>query len=100
MAAWGFAHPFHIHLPAQGAIYLKRVVMYAGLGGAAKWKENMLNRASALFSRRGADLQSYIYGTSALADAAKKVCITFSLTNHSQCTAEVCMMTVLVWQKD
>ncbi|EIE20399.1 DUF663-domain-containing protein [Coccomyxa subellipsoidea C-169] len=43
-----------------------------GLGGAAKWKENMLNRASALFSRRAADLQSYIYGTSALADAAKK----------------------------
>ncbi len=33
----------------------------------------MLNKASALFSRRSADLQSYIYGTSALADAAKKV---------------------------
>lgn len=43
------------------------------MGGAAKWKENMLNRASALFSRRGADLQTYIYGTSALADMAKKV---------------------------
>ncbi|CAL8465158.1 g4693 [Coccomyxa elongata] len=43
-----------------------------GLGGAAKWKENMLHKASALFSRRGADLQSYIYATSALADAAKK----------------------------
>lgn len=33
----------------------------------------MLNRASALFSRRGADLQTYIYGTSALADMAIKV---------------------------
>ena len=39
----------------------------------------MLNRASALFSRRGADLQSYIYGTSALADMAKKVGTTVSL---------------------
>ena len=81
-------------------MYLKRVVMYAGLGGAAKWKENMLNRASALFSRRAADLQSYIYGTSALADAAKKVRITFSLTGHSQCMAEVYMMIVLVCRKD
>ena len=40
----------------------------AGLGAAARWKAGMLRRAGALFSRRGADLQSYIYGTSALAD--------------------------------
>ena len=40
----------------------------AGLGAAARWKAGMLSRASALFARRGADLQSYIYATSALAD--------------------------------
>ena len=45
--------------------------MPAGLGGAAKWKSNMLEKASALFSSRGADLQSYIYSTSALADLQK-----------------------------
>ena len=45
--------------------------MPAGLGGAAKWKSNMLEKASALFSSRGADLQSYIYSTSALADMQK-----------------------------
>ena len=45
--------------------------MPVGLGGAAKWKSNMLEKASALFSSRGADLQSYIYSTSALADMQK-----------------------------
>lgn len=39
-----------------------------GLGGAAKWKGAMLQRASALFSARAADLQEYIYGTRATAD--------------------------------
>ena len=80
------SHPY----TCTGSGVSEKVVMYAGLGGAAKWKENMLNRASALFSRRAADLQSYIYGTSALADAAEKVRITFSLTGHSQCMAEYC----------
>lgn len=45
----------------------------AGMGGAAKWKEKMLARSSAIFSRRGADLQRYIYSSSALAGAAGKV---------------------------
>ncbi len=31
----------------------------------------MLEKASALFSSRGANLQSYIYGTSALADGQR-----------------------------
>jgi len=39
-----------------------------GLGGAAKWKGAMLQRAAALFSARAADLQQYIYGTDATAD--------------------------------
>lgn len=43
----------------------------AGLGNAAKWKSNMLEKASALFSSRGANLQSYIYGTSALANGQR-----------------------------
>lgn len=36
-----------------------------GLGAAARWKHAMLERASALFSTRAADLQQYIYGTPA-----------------------------------
>ena len=45
----------------------------------------MLEKASALFSSRGADLQSYIYSTSALADTqkAKEVLSAFlCLTPH------------------
>ena len=38
------------------------------MGAAARWKSNMLEKASALFSTRGATLQSYIYGMSALAN--------------------------------
>ncbi|KAL4425893.1 hypothetical protein ABPG75_009909 [Micractinium tetrahymenae] len=41
-----------------------------GLGSAAAWKVNMLERAAALFSTRGADLHSYIYGTRATSDGA------------------------------
>ncbi|PSC76713.1 ribosome biogenesis BMS1-like protein [Micractinium conductrix] len=41
-----------------------------GIGAAAKWKANMLQRAAALFSTRGADLHGYIYGTRATADAS------------------------------
>jgi hypothetical protein len=44
----------------------------------------MLNKASALFSRRGADLQSYIYGTSALTDMAKNVGTTVSLNGPTK----------------
>ena len=43
----------------------------AGLGRASRWKSNMLEKASALFSSRGANLQSYIYGTSALANGQR-----------------------------
>jgi hypothetical protein len=39
-----------------------------GMGAAAAWKAQMLERAAALFSTRGADLHSYIYGTRATAD--------------------------------
>lgn len=39
-----------------------------GLGAAAAWKEGMLARASALFSSRGADLTSFIYGMRATYD--------------------------------
>lgn len=42
-----------------------------GLGAAARWKSNLLDRAAALFSTRGADLQSYIYGRRATADVRR-----------------------------
>ena len=38
----------------------------AGLGGAAKWKGNLLQHAADVFSRRGADLQALIYGQRAV----------------------------------
>lgn len=37
-----------------------------GLGGAAQWKNAMLERAAILFSTRAADLQDYIYGKRSL----------------------------------
>ena len=40
----------------------------AGLGGAAKWKGNLLQHAADVFSRRGADLQALIYGQRAVAE--------------------------------
>ncbi|EFN57678.1 hypothetical protein CHLNCDRAFT_142849 [Chlorella variabilis] len=42
-----------------------------GMGAAAAWKADMLQRAAALFSTRGADLHSYIYGTRATADGGQ-----------------------------
>lgn len=39
-----------------------------GLGAAARWKRQLAERANALFSKRGADLQSFIYGKRAVAD--------------------------------
>ena len=59
------------HIIKGSLVSLAKSEMLAGLGGAAKWKSNMLEKASALFSSRGADLQSYIYSTSALADSQK-----------------------------
>ncbi len=40
-----------------------------GLGAGAQWKAGMLQRAKLLFSARGADLQSYIYGDTSGGDA-------------------------------
>ena len=59
------------HIIKGSLVSLAKSEMLAGLGGAAKWKSNMLEKASALFSSRGADLQSYIYSSSALADSQK-----------------------------
>ena len=42
----------------------------AGLGSAARWKGNLLQHAAAVFSRRGADLQSLVYGERAVVDRA------------------------------
>ncbi len=39
-----------------------------GLGAAARWKGNLLERAAALFSPRGADLAGYIYGQKAVVE--------------------------------
>jgi len=39
--------------------------LFAGLGKAALWKTNIQQNAAALFSRRSADMQSLVYGTSA-----------------------------------
>ncbi len=36
-----------------------------GLGRAARWKTRIQQNAAALFSRRSADMQSLVYGTSA-----------------------------------
>jgi len=38
--------------------------LFAGLGKAALWKTNIQQNAAALFSRRSADMQSLVYGTS------------------------------------
>ena len=37
--------------------------LVAGLGRAAKWKSRIQQNAAALFSRRSADMQSFVYGT-------------------------------------
>ena len=60
----------------------------AGLGAAARWKASMVERASGLFARSAANLQSYIYGTSALADAQQVLLehILFPLSrSHGTC---------------
>lgn len=44
---------------------LKLRCVYAGLGKAALWKTKIQQNAAALFSRRSADMQSLVYGTSA-----------------------------------
>lgn len=54
------------------ALRLEMMGAYSGLGGAAKWKERMMERASAFFSRRATDLQTYVYGTAATSDARPK----------------------------
>ena len=59
------------HTVVMCPVEVVTIKLPAGLGGAAKWKSNMLEKASALFSSRDADLQSYIYSTSALADTQK-----------------------------
>ncbi len=40
--------------------------VFAGLGKAALWKSKIQQNAAALFSRRSADMQSLVYGTSAV----------------------------------
>lgn len=41
----------------------------AGLGGAARWKAGLLDKAAAVFSTRRVDLQSHVYGAQAVATA-------------------------------
>ena len=53
---------------ARGDSYwhsLLSVYLVAGLGKAALWKTKIQQNAAALFSRRSADMQSLVYGTSA-----------------------------------
>ena len=50
--------------------FITQNVLRTGLGSAARWKGNLLQHAADVFSRRGADLQSLVYGQRAVVDRA------------------------------